>query len=774
MPQTTIDDVLRAAGLTDIQNLQDSQDWTLFRAHSRDRFRAEHLILAFKSRASLQSVAEARVSISQARGDRPLHVLVYPSAKALVANFPRLRQELNAQTVLTTREELAGAARDWLRRDLHRDRLPTPNFIEPNFTSGGYALDGLLRWLVDEANDARPIAVLVAPAGLGKTTVARQLERLLQTKTDLNRIPLLVQSDQWAALSGAHLSLLDIWEQAVRQNFDAVVPEAQFLAHLETGSLVPIFDGFDELCTRKPDNFMPERTWSELSALLEGTNGRMVVTTRDSFWETALPESLRSGATVFHLQSFNKQQVAAYIEKRFPTSADVGRRDAAKTVVQRLQSETYPLQGALPDYRSRLWSVPLVLWLICESVDTDDSALTTSFGRLLGFDPLAAVFTQMCDRERLRRKLALASDEQMQLLEMVATELPAAFNETDLDAVAAYFPALSSPGQREALHSHALLDRDGSAFKSRFDFQRDFMRARAFTNALKRSLTEKTHLPARVLEILASESSGQSAAAEHLVEELAIHGLGAQDLAVAWRLAASDSTIRHKRARSALVHLFLRLLDEERTVDRAERTKRLLSTFGNPVFDGGYFEGILAGLDISDRVVKECEFANAGFKNCSFSSDTAFARCSFIGSFEIVNCDGFGQVKRVEECPMSTSATGVFAALSGRPRASVTRDDLIASLRDIVDLFYVRGRFKTVDKDTLSKRLGRSPLMADIFHELQSQEVLESHAISGLGKDRGLAIGKHAMPEVLAFIDNGVLGANLGQIADTVLAEWKR
>ena len=210
--------LLQAAGFVRSRVIQEDPLWDLMEVGSRDVFGPEYLVLVLRASATWSTLGNAKNAIRGLRADRPLHVVVQKSCTALVGsrwdeNRHRLIKELSATHAYTNQELLAEAAQRTIR-SLGR-RESEPYFVEPRLALpvGGEdrALDFLHKWVTDESATSR-VAVLVAPAGVGKTTVARQLAYSL-TRSAL-RIPLVVESDQWANLPGTSLTMWDIWKRA--------------------------------------------------------------------------------------------------------------------------------------------------------------------------------------------------------------------------------------------------------------------------------------------------------------------------------------------------------------------------------------------------------------------------------------------------------------------------------------------------------------------------------------------------------------------------------
>src|SRR5258708_28212216 len=100
-------------------------------------------------------------------------------------------------------------------------------------------------------------------------------------------MPVLVESAQWQNL--INLTLPNILNAAILQ----LIPEAVGLTNqklfqllVREQLLIPIFDGFDELCLHPNSHYNPTTLITELLELVGDTGARIFITTRETFWET--------------------------------------------------------------------------------------------------------------------------------------------------------------------------------------------------------------------------------------------------------------------------------------------------------------------------------------------------------------------------------------------------------------------------------------------------------------------------------------------------------
>ena len=167
-----------------------------------------------------------------------------------------------------------------------------------------------------------------APAGVGKTSLARHLTRKIAEGANTYRlIPCYVESDHWAKLRVESMDQLWAMIENSLRHFDPHLKLTQSLFEhlLKSGDLVFIFDGFDELCGHNRSRFSPREVLSELHQLARESAAKIILTTRTTYWEAEVGQVtqasglglLASDMRVFDLEQFTKQQAHDFFEKRF-------------------------------------------------------------------------------------------------------------------------------------------------------------------------------------------------------------------------------------------------------------------------------------------------------------------------------------------------------------------------------------------------------------------------------------------------------------------------
>ena len=136
-------------------------------------------------------------------------------------------------------------------------------------------LDRKIISYLEGREDVGGIRVVSASAGVGKTTLSREVVKKLAEKSSTVRvIPTYVESSHWDTLQLK--SVEDLWD-IIRNSLSTFSPnltitEDLFKHALKQGYFVFIFDGFDELCGPRESNFSTKEVLDWLIDIAKETN----------------------------------------------------------------------------------------------------------------------------------------------------------------------------------------------------------------------------------------------------------------------------------------------------------------------------------------------------------------------------------------------------------------------------------------------------------------------------------------------------------------------
>ena len=762
-------DVLDALGAVDTEPVKSTPHWDFYRAKYSTPggdVTASYLCLGYDcpvSEASIRNLDRWR-SLS----GRTAYTVVVTRKSRLASDLRKTADQFRARVATTSRTLLFENVLSTLIPDsLQVEKYQY--FVEPDVSIPNQGIKPALSYLVDDllSGDSDPggfvsADILVAPAGLGKTTLARALaERFLESNRQA--IPILIESAQWQNL--INLTLPNVLNAALLQ----VMPEAGRLTNAKIFQLlvreqllVPIFDGFDELCSHPNSTYNPATLIAELVDLVGDAGARVLITTRETFWEKFGTGVVASKVKRIDLRGFSNEQRQRFFTKRLK---DPGDRDIANRLAREIGSNLYvghlekePLQA------DRASGVPLLLELIAIYVDGNPKATFAPASK----DPIGPLLEAVCERENERQKLSISAEKQMAIFEELFRDFPEDIPRTDLALYIELHASGLDAGALERFESHAFFS-PGKDVCPRFETLRVYFVARWLATRLENIESDET-----IPLILERNSAGNTDVFDFLVDRFLTMEEGTVCAALSHALQMIQTRTRWEGAASAVFHLAQRLAKEfEKT--RSTRTDRLLNylRLASPIRKIAVI-GQISGLDFSNLTFENCIFKDVELYNCRFGNNTRFVKCRFDGSLAFENCEGAGLARTIE-CVNSEEAREEWDIQAGRASArTITRSSARSALREALRRFvgpYGLSSIKYVDRN--SGVLARNPCRDQLWECLLKEGILERHRISGVS-DGGLKVADSAdaRHEVRNFLDNAILGPRLTRVIETLLKHY--
>lgn len=630
-----------------------------------------------------------------------------------------------------------------------------PNFVQPRTEKPNSMPDSEIINFLASRTDAPPpgsVLVLRAAAAVGKTTLCRVVaSKLLQAVDQFQAIPVLLESSHWSRLrlETTH----DLWE-IVRNSLLRYAPDLQitkslFETALQTGYIVFIFDGLDELCGRSDATFNATDLVDELASIAADSSARMLVSTRTAYWDA---EVKGSWPNVFKLDisPFNKQQAVAYFERRFSTdrSKRTKSRDLYERIVQ--ANQLPPTPGGT---RSQFVNLPACVSLLADIVDRNDSTeLATGSPQLLAETMLAF----LCRRDRQRKSLSTPPEMQLFAFAQISATSSLAFPQYPIDLLSA---AGFEPADQDRLVDHPLLRlRADGTFDFTYEFLDPFFKAYFLATYL--------HEPGRVIEsdarqLMHANANGKSAVLEHLAGlcvDIDSRRIGA---------IAAETAKQDRRATSFLLHVALALADQEKRThaERAEvlclaSNQRAVKVISSLSFTGSFERIDLRGHQITDCTFSDCSLIDiavdgaTSLHNCLFEGEIAFGSSADIARWKTVAASG-------NQADVRASLVVDFLVDSA---ASKRRDILLDAFNIALQKFWHGGVPRaTIDRNHWKRGLlSQSPLSELILEAFLRFEVLSSIVISGT-EAGGLLLNRATYPDIQKFMDSRALS---GKLAD--------
>jgi NACHT domain len=765
-------DVVEALGALDTAPLEKSEHWEFYKVRYQTpagSLVANYLSLAYD--CPLQEASQKNLNRwRDLAGPTSSYTAIITANSPLGADVAKITKLFRARSTTTSRDLLY---QNVLSVFMPRLGLSNPGeyFIEPDIALVGGQTRPALPYIVSDLLAARSFGpdqvcadVLVAPAGLGKTTLARAIASGISNSRQQRAIPVLVESAQWQNL--INLTLPNILNAAILQ----LIPEAVGLTNqklfqllVRERLLIPIFDGFDELCLHPNSHYNPTTLITELLELVGDTGARIFITTRETFWETYGIGNAGGKIRRINLQGFSNDQRMRFFKKRLKSTEE---RDIANRVAREVGERIYENEVGRKELQAeRASGVPLLLELVALYVDGNPSATFAPASR----DPLGPLLERMCERENVRQQLNISAESQMQIFEELFRDSSDDISRSDL----AFYVQYTEPDVTKDIllrfESHAFFS-PGNDVRARFESLKVYFIARWLANRLENAI-EKASTESSITELLEKSASGDTDVFDFLVDRFLSMERTTARAAITHALQMTRPRPRSDGAISALFHLAQRLAHRGDNT-KIGRTSQLFEFLGiaNPVGHISIF-GQISSLDLSGIKFTNSFFKDSEFYNCTFSDSTVFETCRFEGELAFVNCKLAGSVSLIN-CELSENAEREWDRQAGRASKSIISEKSAReALRDILRRFIGPFGFSTIkDADKNSGVIKRNPCGETAWEELLKAKIIDRHPISGV-PGGGLHVLETAevRHEVRSFLDNAALGPRLQRIIESIL-----
>jgi hypothetical protein len=697
MQVTSVEEILSNAGYSEPKLMHSGKNWAIWRAsYYQPAGRIFQTILYMKSQAGMESVLNAAAYLKTNPIGDDLIVLLENPFSDLYLRKDRVRELTKAIRIISVRELLYGVVKNAIRRSVEIDN--DPYFIEqdiifPDQTKPAPSISSLASWLRGQGEYSQNVAVLLAPAGSGKTTLTRQLFLQFVTKYASTAVPLLVVQKAWEHLADLPtVNLHQVWGSAASAWYpETILGVSQLEQALSVGAVIPIFDGLDELCTILPFEFNPDETVREMLDMFTGeaSSGRLLITSRTSFWLENIQPLTQSRILQIELAPFTSKQREAYIKRRHQSPEKIERTNRILSRlagriqafdVGRTSTANMPYNFRTPPYHE-LQFLPYIVVLAGESADTNRPDVAERFGQQLSSDdPLRGLLLALCDREVIRHRMQATAEEQLKVLEIIATECGDSPSIEDLELAinGVGLPATALA----AFLSHGLLDVKSKRVYFLFPFVYDYLRASVLVKWLlggspsgaRAVLRECAKQPGNLLEACAQLVRSKSA--QH-----------------SWHVAARTAyttTQLTTEERVGFLHLMIVTAKQDVVGLHKDVTRIIVTILGN---DKDYslikvvFSGSIAGLDMTELKFSDCEFSDVEFVKCAFDSRTCFTKCKFNGRLLDDGCKNLGEIELID-CDLSPQAITTFQRAKVRSVASkLTKGQIEAVISDLLGRF---------------------------------------------------------------------------------------
>jgi len=623
------------------------------------------------------------------------------------------------------------------------------------------------------------ITVIRAPAGVGKTTLSRELTLDIARESQQRKvIPAYVEAEHWDKLKLDSLDgLWEVIENSLRRHGLGITKEL-FDYLLRQGYLAFIFDGFDELCDRRFSRFAGRDVLNELITLSTESSAKIVITTRPLFWEGAVG-SEKLPLRILDLAPFNRQQALGYFRNVFKEDAKLQQK--AQAVYEQLGSANKPRTAG--GVKAQFVNHPICVQMIADELkrsqgdrtkktktkldDLDKSLDVASSDTLL-----YQLLWQLCDREQHRRKLRTAADKQMEAFQQLAIAESAGFELSYCGA------AGFDERDIAALKDHPLLTLHAAAdvtplYSFRYGFLKPFFHARFLVEKIRMIGTRTAQIDEFTWKVMAQEAAAGTEILEHMSQLLVESDI--QHVAKTF----SDCLRIHAKRGPELSFIFhiMRLLIDEPNQTKRERTDKLFGFLYGDRFKANrevrnlYVIGQVDRLDVTSVTFQDCTFADVTFTDCIAGPSTRFRTSVFSGNFDVAGSEqsSWKDVQIAPDCILEFPTNLVWERLTGT-RVAKPEEHVRDALRLALGKFWHHGHPKLTITKThwRSGTLGHSIYCDSIRDSMLRHGLLSEIAISGV-QEGGYLFSKERLAELQRFMDNGQLTGAVREVYDELL-----
>lgn len=563
----------------------------------------------------------------------------------------------------------------------------------------------------------KPIHIITADAATGKTTLVRNIVSEMIDKKGF--ITIYLEIAQIESLD----SYSDFWELIKSQLGSVFLNESLFKHGLKQGYFIFIFDGFDELCTKRDSHFTANKLleWFVAIVASQDSECKIAITTRKSFWQSEINTSpLDKYIEIYELEPFDRSQVNKYFKKFFKDDNAPTNTNRANSIYGQLLTNN--LGDEIPFIK-----LPSSVDLIADSVKNG----VKNVDQLTNTKPAITQFLLfMLNRENARYKLLTTPESQLSAFEDIAISY---LNETfEIDDLLVGF---DEGEDKESLKHHPFICNDYSVgkYKFRFVLLELYFISVYLQSKFKEYIDNRTEIKNTALKIIKSEVKGEGALLDMFIDLL--------DKNFNFKAAHENAS---NETKSFLFHVAKRQIkgriNEKDTIsffsDLADAKAKTQTTTN--LITGLYIVGDIVDMDFSNTILQECTFKNINFKKCR-GKNTKFKNCKFIGDLEFDNHDGSSgnpmkqfmknwcDIKE-ENCEFDTLSEYAWNNL---PNITSTlsiakkKETVEKTFKAILDKFFYRGHINDISRNKFQDGvLGKSIYTEDIIEIMQKDKFI--------------------------------------------------
>jgi hypothetical protein len=633
-----------------------------------------------------------------------------------------------------------------------------------------------IRTLIESPEADHPLHLIAGPAGVGKTTLCKQLVHVINSKFKKKRALFISATDLRDAETDSVVeSIADLYRLYVKVNGldGSDVLEGQNLEiNISCGNIVLIIDGLDEIESTLKNKFNLDAFLKSATALNESyRNCVLIITIRDFYLS-----QYRGTASIaiYRLRGFTEAAVSTYLKKRFPDQ-------------RHIESAIQLLKGI--EFRDDEYLFPLYLSLICDIVETELELPASQAIQLLGvsdslyFHPKVTIDRLVYDllrREIAKQSLQISCDQYFELLMEIAVEYSGMISQDSLNEYIELSYSLVKPTSEDARKKYRQIYvspllihlESASAFRIKYSVVETWVKARYVTFCFK-----KRKGGPNLFKLLAEMHYGRSELLDELVKTLRAfrhdfleYGrvLLTGFISECRRVKSNENLMAVRRQISGLVYL---VLSGNQLVSKGQYTEQLISLYSGLQFDYLSAFGEFFPLDFTGCRVRRGWFERyTHFGKCTFPvKGTVFFETTFInvdpGMMRSSNIELFDDLSPLDEKLRSVIDRG-------RATANENLEELRSDMQRVLKVGFRAGGFLWKSEAIYRKVTLRMGVPLDEFLGFFVKLGVLQKVPAREGKAHGYIVAPPFRPAVKNLLENSALSIGLEKVAMVALTEY--
>lgn len=649
--------------------------------------------------------------------------------------------------------------------------LSITNFIIPlgNGLGKRDLKDYVVQWF-DEIS--KPILAISGTGGIGKTTFVQFVADLWIKKSGATNVifidsvqvkDVLMRGNKLGGILGLYSFYEAFLETSGAQS--GRLNEELFKMNVDAGNILVVIDGLDEVISKVP-NFKTDIFLKSINdASKELANGKVIITCRTHFWDTAAIGEV--DLSVIELEPFNLEQARLFFEGSLDSNTKV------KKALKLAEQFKYPGSGS---YNENIFH-PYVLDVIRSIIGSDKESLEIDLSQFASKILNASIkndyiIFRVCDRER-KRVGQISVDEQLKFFMFLAVEKRGIIK-TDhfkMSIEEALNKKIDNTNVA-AFKSHPFLTvGDYSTFK--YDFLTDLFKGIYISTILDFN-NAKSSLPYNFVSLIEENCWYGSAINTDIVSRVQnwtdYDILSISDVI---RKISENQEIKNDKKQTSIANLFsLCLSINSRFIgDEIESNTKLLRALFETQKD--QIENLcLINISVENNI--RFDFSRLVLTNCYIKDYHSFWDCKFDNESKFINCYLLNLKGRTErqilskvnflDCVYDKETEDSLRKFEDNATGKI--ENAKSFLNDFFHLFFSSGRLgRQWEHKIIEPRF--SGISQNRFNYNQTIKILKSHDILEITRERAntkMAISENHKEDVVRFIKDGTMSNHISRI----------